>query len=294
MPVRGDGTIDEDEVQCLEGIAQWMAINGEAIFGTRPWKTYGEGYREAKAGNFNEGKGRPYTAADLRFTTKGNTLYVFFLAWPADGKMVVKSLGSDQAGIRGDVTGRRAAGAAGKVAVQARARRAGRHPAGRSGPANTAWALKIKGLDLAASQPGDFVVVVPYYVRPDKNGNLHFHADDADLTASSSMSKGTAARRCWPGGTTPRTGPPGTSTCPAGRQVRGHARAASPRAARCSSKSRSPARRWSARSRKRRPGRTMPAVKLGRIEIPSAGKYTLKVRPHEAADGRPSTWRKSG
>ena len=128
VPVRGDGTIDEDEVKCLEGIAQWTAINGEAIFGTRPWKTYGEGTREAKAGNFNEGKGLPYTAADLRFTTKGDTLYVFALAWPADGKLVVKSLGVKETGIRGDVTGVELLGA-GKVAFQRGADRAGRDPA---------------------------------------------------------------------------------------------------------------------------------------------------------------------
>ena len=38
IPVRGNGTIDEDEVACLEGIAKWMAPNGEGIFATRPWK----------------------------------------------------------------------------------------------------------------------------------------------------------------------------------------------------------------------------------------------------------------
>ena len=97
IPVRGDGTIDDDEVKCLEGIARWMAINGEAIFGTRPWKIYGEGGpRRPRRATSTSGKGRPYTAADLRFTTKGDTLYVFALAWPADGKLVVKSLGSGQ------------------------------------------------------------------------------------------------------------------------------------------------------------------------------------------------------
>ncbi len=43
IPVRGDGTIDEDEVEFLEGMAKWMAVNGEAIFGTRPWRVFGEG-----------------------------------------------------------------------------------------------------------------------------------------------------------------------------------------------------------------------------------------------------------
>lgn len=92
VPVRGDGTIDEDEVKVLEGIAAWMKINSEAIFGTRPFAVYGEGQEEIKAGNFNEGKARPYTAKDIRFTTKGDTLYTFLLGWPADGQAVISSL----------------------------------------------------------------------------------------------------------------------------------------------------------------------------------------------------------
>jgi len=60
IPLKGDGTIDSDERQILTDLADWMRINGEAIFGTRPFKVYGEGPREAVAtGNFNEGKGRP-------------------------------------------------------------------------------------------------------------------------------------------------------------------------------------------------------------------------------------------
>ena len=43
IPVRGDGTIDDDEVKFLEEMAAWMDVNGEAIFGTRPWAVYGEG-----------------------------------------------------------------------------------------------------------------------------------------------------------------------------------------------------------------------------------------------------------
>ena len=188
VPLRGDGTLDDDEVKCLEGIAQWTAINGEAIFGTRPWKTYGEGTREAKAGNFNEGKGRPYTATDLRFTTKGDTLYVFALAWPSDGKLIVKSLGANQPGIHGDVTGVELLGA-GKVEFN-------REPTGlvvtlpEKQPCETAWALKITGLDLAASQPGDFVVVVPYYVRPDKNGNLQLLPEDATIHGKRAKTQG--------------------------------------------------------------------------------------------------------
>jgi alpha-L-fucosidase len=96
VPVRGDGTIDEDEVKVLEDIAQWMAINGESIFGTRPWKVFGEG-RSEKIGarNFNENKARPFTAEDIRFTVKGNVLYATLLGWPSK-PVLVRALGSGE------------------------------------------------------------------------------------------------------------------------------------------------------------------------------------------------------
>jgi alpha-L-fucosidase len=96
IPVRGDGTIDEDEVACLGGIAKWMAPNGEGIFASRPWKVYGEGpsvTTVAPKGQFGGARDvRPYTAEDIRFTSKGDSLYAFVMAWPADGKVTIKTL----------------------------------------------------------------------------------------------------------------------------------------------------------------------------------------------------------
>ena len=43
IPMRGDGTIDEAEERFLDGFTHWMDINGEGIYGTRPWSVYGEG-----------------------------------------------------------------------------------------------------------------------------------------------------------------------------------------------------------------------------------------------------------
>ncbi|BCU78036.1 alpha-L-fucosidase [Luteolibacter sp. LG18] len=43
VPVRADGSIDEKEEGVLEGIAAWMGVNQEAIFGTRPRAVFGEG-----------------------------------------------------------------------------------------------------------------------------------------------------------------------------------------------------------------------------------------------------------
>ena len=48
IPMRGDGTIDEDEERFLEGFTRWMDVNGEGIYGTRPWTVYGEGPSTSK------------------------------------------------------------------------------------------------------------------------------------------------------------------------------------------------------------------------------------------------------
>jgi alpha-L-fucosidase len=93
IPLRGNGTIDDDERKVLDGLAAWMPANGAAIFGSRPFTVFGEGPPDVSgSANFNESNARPYTAADIRFTTKGDTLYAIALGWPADGKVTVKSL----------------------------------------------------------------------------------------------------------------------------------------------------------------------------------------------------------
>jgi alpha-L-fucosidase len=101
IPVRGEGTIDELEVEILEGIAAWMAPNGEGIYGTRPWTVYGEGPSFTNPAPANQHGGavaiRDYTAGDIRFTRKGDTLYAFIMGWPEDGKVNVKSLATGTA-----------------------------------------------------------------------------------------------------------------------------------------------------------------------------------------------------
>ncbi len=96
VPVRGDGTIDSDEVAFLKGMAKWMKVNGEGIFGSRPWKIYGEGPTRAQGGMFNENRVK-FGAQDIRFTTKNGALYAYFLGWPDDGKLVIQSLGQGTA-----------------------------------------------------------------------------------------------------------------------------------------------------------------------------------------------------
>ena len=97
VPVRGDGTIDDDEVKIVEGIGDWMAPNSEGIYATRPWKVYGEGpstdTANQRRGQFGGSRDvRSYTAEDFRFTAKGDTVYAFMMGWPDTGKTIIKSL----------------------------------------------------------------------------------------------------------------------------------------------------------------------------------------------------------
>ncbi|QJB31921.1 alpha-L-fucosidase [Chitinophaga oryzae] len=97
IPVKGNGAIDDQEKAILEEIAAWMAVNAECIFDTRPWKVLGEGpalenVAPIAAQGFNEGKGKPFGAGDIRFTAKGDSLYAVLLGWPEDGKINIKSL----------------------------------------------------------------------------------------------------------------------------------------------------------------------------------------------------------
>jgi alpha-L-fucosidase len=89
---RSDGTIPEPVQQVLLDVGAWLNLNGDAIYGTRPWKVYGEGPTKVAAGSFHDFETGNYTAEDFRFTTKGNVLYAIGLAWPANGEVAIHSL----------------------------------------------------------------------------------------------------------------------------------------------------------------------------------------------------------
>lgn len=91
---RSDGTIPEEVQSVLRDVGAWLKVNGEAIYGTRPWKIYGEGPTKVAAGSFHDTDTAGYTPEDFRFTTKGKTLYAIELGWPSSGEAVLHSLGS--------------------------------------------------------------------------------------------------------------------------------------------------------------------------------------------------------
>ena len=109
VPLRADGTYDEKEAAVLDGIEAWMNVNKESIFGTRPWVKFGEGPVADKdikmnAQGFNDGQYTGMTAADIRFNQTKKYLYVTPLGWPADGKLVVKSLAKGNTAFRKSIT----------------------------------------------------------------------------------------------------------------------------------------------------------------------------------------------
>ncbi len=93
IPVRGNGTIDSEEEKIVAGITVWMAANGEAIHGSRPWRIYGEGPTQLGEGMFGETKFKGFQPEDVRFTVKNGVLHMAMLQWPT-GPVRVPSLGS--------------------------------------------------------------------------------------------------------------------------------------------------------------------------------------------------------
>lgn len=72
-----DGTIPEPQEKCLLGLGKWLEVNGEAIFGTRPWiRAESETTSEIK----------------VRYTQKEDALYAIILAKPEENKITIKSL----------------------------------------------------------------------------------------------------------------------------------------------------------------------------------------------------------
>jgi alpha-L-fucosidase len=91
FPLPNSGELDPDEMKVLEGITAWMDVNSEGIYSTRPWTIYGEGPStklQLDTTRFNESKRAAFTADDIRFTTKGSTIYAFVMGWPEKEALV--------------------------------------------------------------------------------------------------------------------------------------------------------------------------------------------------------------
>ncbi|MFB6136742.1 MAG: alpha-L-fucosidase [Halobacteriaceae archaeon] len=66
---RADGTIPEPQLDRLRALGDWLDVNGDAIFGTRPWAVAEDRVAET----------------ELRYTWREGTLYVTLLEYPESG-----------------------------------------------------------------------------------------------------------------------------------------------------------------------------------------------------------------
>ncbi|MGA2326749.1 MAG: alpha-L-fucosidase [Bryobacteraceae bacterium] len=133
---KSDGTIPEQAEKILLEMGRWLAVNGEAIYGTRPWKIFGEGPTQVVGGSFKDTAGKPFTGEDIRFTTKGGTLYAIALAWPENGKAVIKALAAGSPHLSREIRSVELLGSKAKLK----------------------WARTATGLEieLPAEKPGDY------------------------------------------------------------------------------------------------------------------------------------------
>ena len=90
VALRGDGTLPENQAAMLKALGDWLKINGEGIYGTRPWITYGEGPTEIITSRIGENL-EAYSPRDIRFTAKGDSIYAFVLA-PPTGDIFIRKL----------------------------------------------------------------------------------------------------------------------------------------------------------------------------------------------------------
>jgi alpha-L-fucosidase len=90
VALKGDGTIPEKQINYLTAFGDFLKINSEGIYGSRPWKVFGEGPLEVKDGRQGENH-MDYTQEDIRFTTQDGILYAFVLAPPTED-IVIKTL----------------------------------------------------------------------------------------------------------------------------------------------------------------------------------------------------------
>lgn len=97
VPLKADGTLDAGAQNILDEMGKWMSVNGESIYGTRPWTVYGEGPTSVTEG-YSEKVKEKFTSQDFRFTTKGKILYAICLDWPECGETVrIRSISAKDA-----------------------------------------------------------------------------------------------------------------------------------------------------------------------------------------------------
>ena len=92
---RPDGSIDDEARYILTELASWIPLCGEGIYGTRPWRTSGEGYTTVLIEGFRE-EAVPWSETDIRFTSSGKKVYAFIMKTPANRAVVIRSFSPEE------------------------------------------------------------------------------------------------------------------------------------------------------------------------------------------------------
>lgn len=87
-----DGTLPDNDKQILSDMGKWLTTNGEAIYNSKVWRSFGEGPTKDAEGKFSEGNQNAYTSEDMRFTVANGHLYAIVFKYPEDGKICIRSL----------------------------------------------------------------------------------------------------------------------------------------------------------------------------------------------------------
>lgn len=90
-----DGTVDVETMWLLKELEKWFAVNGEAVYGTRPWRVSGEGTSYVKIEGFTEEQ-VAWREDDFRFVQKDGKLYAFIMCPNMGNTAVIKSLKEDE------------------------------------------------------------------------------------------------------------------------------------------------------------------------------------------------------
>lgn len=100
---RPDGTLPKEATTRLRDVGDWLETNGEAIYASRPWWTFGEGPTEVTSSEFGDATHVDFTSEDLRFTRTDDASYAILLKWPEDETVTIETpLGRRRSIIAGD------------------------------------------------------------------------------------------------------------------------------------------------------------------------------------------------
>jgi len=172
--LRPDGTLDPEVDTMLHQLADWTAVNGEAIYGTRPWQVFGEGSVRAKGGAFKEDFS--YSAKDIRFTTKGAALYAIALGWPEENKIMIRSLAATADAAQNKIEKVELLGHAGELKFSQTTNGLAVELPGEK-LSDLTCTLRITGSNFKPVP----IPMIPSVVTADSHDRLIFGADDATL-----------------------------------------------------------------------------------------------------------------